>query len=35
MTRDVLLDHTTISEAEYIALNDEEMARLVIASFLV
>ena len=35
MTRDILLDHTTISEAEYIALNDEEMARLITASFVV
>lgn len=35
MTRDILLDHTTITEAEYIALHDEELSRLITASFLV
>jgi geranylgeranyl pyrophosphate synthase len=35
MTRDVLTDHTTITEAEYIALHDEETSRLVASSFII
>jgi geranylgeranyl diphosphate synthase, type II len=35
MTRDVLVDHMSISEAEYIALHDEETARLMSSAFVV
>ncbi len=35
MTRDLLLNHSTITEAQYIAMHDEEMSRLVSSSFLI
>lgn len=35
MTRDVLIDHATITEAEYIALHDEEISRLLASSFVI
>lgn len=35
MTRDVLTDHTDITEAEYIALHDEETSRLLASSFII
>jgi geranylgeranyl pyrophosphate synthase len=35
MTRDVLTDHSSITEAEYIALHDEETSRLLSSSFVI
>ncbi len=35
MTRDVLTDHTDITEGEYIALHDEETSRLFASSFII
>lgn len=35
MTREVLLDHSTITEAEYIAMHDEETSRLVASSLII
>ena len=35
MTRDVLTDHSSITEAEYIALHDEKTSRLLAASFVI
>ena len=35
MTRDILIDHANITEAEYIALHDEETSRLIASSFII
>lgn len=35
MTRDALIDHSNITEAEYIALHDEKTSRLLSSSFVI
>ncbi|MFZ2337306.1 MAG: hypothetical protein WAW59_03565 [Patescibacteria group bacterium] len=35
MARDILTDHTVISEKEYLTMYDEKLARNIIASFLI
>ena len=35
MTRDILVDHGAITEAEYIAMHDEETSRMIASSFVI